>query len=590
MISIKLDGRTVYTLTAEEGNYTVKADITNTGEMDIVHLNFDAESPVVPPVIELSWEIPSVDIQGVWHPTCHADRGIPGVWGGGWTSTATFGSPMCCLFSNGGENRLMYACSDAMNPVNYRFALREEDSNWLCSTKLFDAPIAACDHYECTFRIDYRHIPYEEAIGDVVSWWAAMPEYTPMPAVEECLHPLYSTWYSFHQHAYGPEIEDVLESAAPLGFKAVIVDDGWQMEDSARSYMYCGDWEVSPKKIPDMKAHVEKVHAMGLKYYLWYSVPFVGKCSRAYERFKGKYFGDGDTVVLDPRYPDVREYLITTYENAVKEWDLDGFKLDFIDSFSQPKKESPDAAEGRDYVSVPHAVDRLMTDIKLRLQALKPNIAIEFRQNYIGPLMRKYGNMFRAADCANDTVINKIRTIDTRLCVGTSTVHSDMITWNKNDTATSAALQFIGTMFAVPQISVRPNDLPEDHRKMMRAWIGFWEEYRDVILNGKFRAQCPELLYTSATAQDENRYIAAAYAANTVVPAPEGMPICIAVVNGSGTDGVCVKLPEGNKFYLGLIRDCYGEEVGRCGVQCGTVASINVPSGGRVELTLREHT
>ena len=36
---------------------------------------------------------------------------------------------------------------------------------------------------------------------------------------------------------------------------------------------------------------------------------------------------------LDPRYKKVREYLSNLYESAVKEWDLDGLKLDFIDSF-----------------------------------------------------------------------------------------------------------------------------------------------------------------------------------------------------------------------------------------------------------------
>lgn len=76
-----------------------------------------------------------------------------------------------------------------------------------------------------------------------------------------------------------------------------------------------------------MREHVKRVHDMGMKYFLWYSVPFVGHDSLAYERFKGKYLSDGgDTAIFDPRYSDVREYLISTYENAVKEWDLDGFK------------------------------------------------------------------------------------------------------------------------------------------------------------------------------------------------------------------------------------------------------------------------
>lgn len=226
----------------------------------------------------------------------------------------------------------------------------------------------------------------------------------------------------------------MLRTAEPLGLRSVIVDDGWQMADAQRTYGFCGDWEVCPEKIRDMKTHVSRIHAMGLKYFLWYSVPYVGIHSKAWERFKGKYFPvSHDTAVLDPRYPDVREYLIQTYENAVINWDLDGFKLDFIDQFSQPAKENSDAPEGRDYVSTAQAVDRLMTDIISRLKALKPDIGIEFRQSYIGPLMRKYGNMFRAADCANDTVINKLRTIDIRLLSGNSPAHSDMLTWSPEE-------------------------------------------------------------------------------------------------------------------------------------------------------------
>jgi len=584
MIEIKLEGRSLYTVTAEEGPYTVTANICDDGRMDFIHLSLKAEEPVTPPCIKVSWDVPSIDVQGVWNTTCGLNRCIPDVWGGGGNASATYGAPVNCLFSTSGENRMTYGCSDAVNVVNYRFVLREEDSRWLCSTTLFGSPTAALDSYDCDVRVDYRPIPYEEAIGDVVSWWAAMPEYEPMAPVDECLHPLYSTWYSFHQYAYGDEIEEVLESAAPLGFKAVIVDDGWQMEDSGRTYNYCGDWEVAPGKIRDMKAHVAKVHAMGLKYYLWYSVPFVGKFSRAYERFAGKFLNRGDVVTFDPRYPDVREYLISTYENAVKEWDLDGFKLDFVDNFRQPAKEFEDAAPGRDFISVSQAVDRLMTDIKLRLQALKPDIAIEFRQSYIGPVMRKYANMFRAGDCANDTVANKIRTIDLRLAVGTSAVHSDMITWSREETPEAAALQFVGTMFSVQQISVRPATLPEEHRMMLRRWIDFWESYRETILYGKFRAQSPELMYTSATAEDENCFVAGAFACNTVIPAPAGNPEKLAYANGSGTEGIIVRLPAG-ATYEGEIRDCLGNIVS-AGQTNDPLTELPVPVGGTAELRL----
>ena len=48
------------------------------------------------------------------------------------------------------------------------------------------------------------------------------------------------------------------------------------------------------------------------------------------------------------------------------------------------------------------------------LRRVKPDVMIEFRQPYIGPLMRKYGNMFRAGDAPNAAVDNRVRTVDRR--------------------------------------------------------------------------------------------------------------------------------------------------------------------------------
>lgn len=58
---------------------------------------------------------------------------------------------------------------------------------------------------------------------------------------------------------------------------------------------------------------------------LWYSVPYVGEYSAAYERFKDKMlYKQGPeecrTHVVDPRYPEIRAYLIGLYKQAVLDW------------------------------------------------------------------------------------------------------------------------------------------------------------------------------------------------------------------------------------------------------------------------------
>ena len=53
------------------------------------------------------------------------------------------------------------------------------------------------------------------------------------------------------------------------------------------------------------------------------------------------------------------------------------------------------------------AIDVLMTDVTETLRAINSEVLIEFRQPYVGPAIRKYGNMLRVADCPNDAICNR---------------------------------------------------------------------------------------------------------------------------------------------------------------------------------------
>ena len=128
-----------------------------------------------------------------------------------------------------------------------------------------------------------------------------------------------------------------------------------------------------------------------------------------------------------------------------------------------------------DYHSINDAVDRLLKDVITTLKAIKPDVFIEFRQKYTGPAMRKYGNMFRAFDCPGDATMNRIRIADIKMLAGNTAVHSDMITWHKDDTVEVAALQMINTLFGVPQISVLLKEAAKDHLNMIKFYTNLLE-------------------------------------------------------------------------------------------------------------------
>ena len=531
--------------------------------VDVVTLTLTAAEPTAPPQVKLVWAHPAVDVQGSWHALIGRNRGLSPDWGAPRISRVTSGAPIRCLYNLAGRNRMTFACSDALNALALSAGVREETAMFVCSVGLFAEPGPPISRYVLQLRIDTRDVPYWQAVGDVSRWWAASNGYEPADVPETARLPMYSTWYSFHQRLDADEVVRQCELAKQLGCEAVIVDDGWQTTDSSRGYAYCGDWR--PERIADMAGFVRRVHEAGMKLLLWYSVPHVGVHSRAWRELSDKtlYHIEGHGAsILDPRFPEVREYLIGLYERAMREWDLDGFKLDFVDCF-RPREETPQQSEGdgRDYASVAEAADRLMSDVIGRLRGIKADVCIEFRQSYVGPLMRKYGNMFRAGDCPNDAVTNRVATVDIRLLCGGTAAHADMLMWHADDAVEAAALQVLAVLFSVPQVSVLLDRIPPEHVEMLRFWLAFWRENRDVLLDGDLEPRGPLALYPVVAASTPEKRVLAVYD-NAVADAGADLPGELLVVNATRTGRVVIDLPEPAGTRRIQTCDCRGRQVG----------------------------
>ena len=515
--------------------------------IEFLHLDFHAPEPLEPPRTQILWRIPMLDIQVRWTPLAGLSKNVPPEWSLPVTSNLATGAPVMTFCNLRGENKLTYAVSDALRTVQCGGGVNEENNLLTCKVILFSEPESPLTSYSVTLRLDWRNSFYADSIRDVSAWYASFAEYCPGGVPAAALEPFYSTWYSYHQNLFAPELEKECTLAADAGLRGVIVDDGWQTDDNNRGYAFCGDWQVSPRRFPDMKKHVENIHKLGMKYILWYGVSVMGFKSANYQRFAGKVLYNierNKTAILDPRFPEVRDFLIRKYETALQEWDLDGFKLDFIDNF-KTEGIDPAVAEnyaGRDIKSIPMAVDRLLSDVIKRLKAIKPEILIEFRQNYIGPAIRKYGNIFRVADCPADIAVHRVRMVDLRLFSGNTAVHSDMLEWNMASTVEVAARQLLNVIFSVPQISIRFSALPESHRQMLNFWLDFAVKHRDVLLQGRFMPYHPELNYPVITAFDEQKKVIAVYQPDLVVNAAfEGKELFI--INAAAESSVVLDLP-----------------------------------------------
>ena len=513
--------------------------------VEIVTVTLDAPGRRQPPKFTVGFQVPQVEMFYRWSVN-DGNFALPPNWGGACVSEFARNMPLYAFLNGNDESVLALAASECTRVVDFKGGVREEGSLLEIGFRYFEKPEAPISHYQTSVRIDTRRQYFGKAVSEGAAWIERAGGYRIASAPPAAFDPLYSSWYSFHQDVFAKPLEEELEIAARLGMKTVILDDGWQTDDTGRGYAFCGDWEVSRRRFPDMAAHVKKVHDLGMKYMVWYSVPFVGLKSANYAKFKGKYLFDEvpgqGAAVLDPRFPEVRAFLVETYVKAVKAWDIDGLKLDFIDSFGLPATGDPaekDNYAGRDVHSVPGAIDRLMREIRAALAAVKSDILLEFRQSYVGPGVRQVGNMLRVGDCPGDMRRNRFAIANLRLVSGDTAVHSDMLEWNFAETPASAARYVINSMFGVVQYSLMLRSAPREHREMIEKWIRFSQEHRQTLLHGTFTPRHPELQYPVIEAESDEERIIGLYDDGRVLEIPDAKKTI--VMNASGKDAFVIR-------------------------------------------------
>ena len=570
------------TISSKDSAWKVEAKVASKGDIEEITIEMTAAEPTVPSLLKVEIMTPQLDAHHLWHSNRN-NRTL--LWDSNYSSALAFTMPLYSFTNGNNLNRLTIATSEAKRNVKARVGFREEEAMLISHFSFFTETEAPISYYKTSILLDKREIFWADAVREGVAWIESKNDFKVCRVPEAAFEPLYSTWYQFHQQITDKEIEAECREAVKLGMRTIIVDDGWQTADNNRGYAYCGDWRVAPTRIADMAAHVKRVQDIGMKYMLWYSVPFVGRYSDAYKQFEGKflYMRYRDVGVLDPRFPEVREYICATYERALREWNLDGFKLDFIDSF-RIKGTDPAIAQnyaGRDIKSVPEAVDRLMKDILSHLQAIKPDILIEFRQNYIGPAIRQYGNMFRASDCPGDMQINRMRIANLRLTSGTTAVHADMLEWNINEKPEVAARHILSALYGVVQYSVMLRDIPKGQFDMVKHWIEFSQKHRHTLLHSDFRPYHPENCFPILEAESKKERIITVYQEGVMVEA--GAPDRdIYIINATGEEKPVVELqktPRKVEYF-----DTYGNVVKGAKLVAG-LQRAEIPVSGYVKLT-----
>ena len=265
----------------------------------------------------VEWYEDVTNTVGCWYPDCGYVRAYGADWQRRRTTSLSVSAPVYCLYDQRGNNCITIALSEAVRETEWKIGVHEEDGRFLFQCKIH----MGRGRSEVKLYINEGKTVYSRVLGKVQTWWKDGCGIVPAIVPEAAKMPFYSTWYSYHQNMEEKQLERECELAAQMGFKGIIVDDGWQTDDNHRGYAFCGDWKPSETKFPHMREHVEYVHFLGMKYMLWVSIPFIGKNSGIWKKFSDKlleYQEEMNAGVADIRYKEVREYLMEQYVDLVK--------------------------------------------------------------------------------------------------------------------------------------------------------------------------------------------------------------------------------------------------------------------------------
>ena len=582
LIAAKAAGEVEVTLAASEGWRHEAAVEELAPGVSVLTIALTNGVAAVPPVTDVRISVPGAGATQLWTSD---PMGCCRLWPVGWGTTrysSQLASETPIAVAFGPDDRAVFsaAADETFEKVDYALTIDEKSCRLTGHFRFFTESPTPRRGHRLRLRLDARRLGTDAAVREAADWIFAANGFVAAEVPDVAREPLYSTWYAHWQDVRADELEREAKIAADLGMKAMILDDGWQKVRSKTFYSATGDWMPVAERFPDMAGHVARVKAMGLKYMLWLSVPFVGCESAAWTRFEGKYLNlrDGGTVgVLDPRYPEVRDYLASTYERVVRDWGFDGVKLDFIDKFVLPKADPAARTSwiGCDTRSVPEAVDRLMKDVLARLRKINPEVLVEFRQRYMGAAIRQYGNMIRATDCPADPTANRKRIADLRLTSGTTAVHSDMLVWSDAETAEGAAYPILSALFGVIQYSMPLERTGELHREVIRHWIRFARTHRAALLEGAFRAHEPEKFYTVLEGESDAERVIAVYAPDRLADLG-ALDRRIVLVNATKKPSLAVDLREAAAFRF---FDTLGRETG--GTKAGPgLVRLPVPVSG----------
>jgi alpha-galactosidase len=270
-------------------------------------------------------------------------------------------------------------------------------------------------------------------------------------------------------------------------------------------------------------------------------------------------------------------------EQLVRDYNLDGLKIDFLDSISMHSRRK----EGARNETLGSSLYHLLRTVTECLLALKPDLLVEFRNSYTNLASRSYANIYRSSDVPINFALNRWQAVMMRLLAPDRAVHLDPALWHPDDSDTNVAVHLINLLVSVPMVSIELDQYPQSHIDLIRYWIGFYNTHRNTLIHGEFK---PILGFG---------YIPAVYfigASETIITAYDDVSVSLEseartvwLLNASSRSFISLISAHGKNGtgkHMVILRDKFGCVVSEELVHF-PMAQIDIEVGGSVEIIMQ---
>lgn len=300
-----------------------------------------------------------------------------------------------------------------------------------------------------------------------------------------------ATYFDFNEE----KILNIARQASKLGIDMMVLDDGWfgKRDDDCSGL---GDWFVNEKKLNGgLKALVEKINAMGMKFGLWFEPEMVSEDSDLYRNHPDwaiqipgrKPMRSRYQLVLDMSNPEVVDYLYGVMSAILRENHIEYVKWDMNRSISDWYTAT--LSRGRQ-MEMPH---RYVLGLYKLLEKLTSEFSDVLFEGCSGGGGRfDAGMMYYCPQiwCSDDTDAHERTFIQygTSFFYPTSTVGSHVSAVPNHQTGRITSIETRGVVAMAGSFGYELdlNQLSEEEKTVVAKQVTHYKEYQSLIYNGDY--------------------------------------------------------------------------------------------------------